>query len=216
MTTRYDPVVFDLDGTLLDSGPTIVKAIELACLRRGIDIPADADLTGCVGPPLELALPRALGPLDDLDALIEEYRSIYRPLAVAQTRAMEGAVETLSMLREAAVRIAVATYKPTELAVTLLRATGMISLIDLCRGRQSTNDRRDKKAILLGVLGEMSPHGAEPLYVGDHAEDSQAARAARVDFVPFTGPESWREISAAVFDGLHGQDDGSHHDAAAR
>ena len=92
----------------------------------------------------------------------------------------------------------------------------MISFIDLCRGRQSTDDRRDKKAILLAVLDEMSPHGAEPLYVGDHAEPSDPAPPAPVQFVPFTGPESWREISAAVFDGLHGQDDGSHHDAAAR
>jgi len=130
--------------------------------------------------------------------LISEYRTIYKPLAEAETIPMAGARETLSRLREAGVTVAVATYKRIDLAMALLGATGLTPLLDVCRGRVSDEDRRDKTAILLKVLEETSPHRGEPLYVGDHEEDRKAAEALGVDFLPYVGPESWDELARVV------------------
>jgi phosphoglycolate phosphatase len=212
---RYDPVVFDLDGTLVDSAPVITKALRMACARLGVPVAADTELGVCVGPPLEVVLPQVFGKGVDVSALAAEYRALYQPMAEAETKPMEGAINMLVGLRDAGVKLAVATYKPISLAVSLLEVTGIAPLISLCGARRSNEDRRTKVQILSEVLTALTPHGSTPLYIGDHEEDRRAASALEMDFIEYVGPTTWSELSRAVLEPhLQRDDNCACHDAA--
>lgn len=215
MLPVYDPVVFDLDGTILDSGPTIVKALEEACSRIGLVVPEGTDFNLCVGPPLERILPQVLGSEVDIDAVVASYRGIYRPMAEQETVPMPGAVDLLTEFRSEGLKLAIATYKPLDLALTLLESTGIAHLFDLCGGRLAANDRRTKTAILRDVLERLKPHPRRPLYIGDHEEDRRAAEVLSVDFVAYEDDTSWLGIRRRVFGRSERDDDRSHNDAAA-
>lgn len=195
MTFRYDPVVFDLDGTILDSAPTIVHALKEACARVGVAVPEGADLHSCVGPPFEIALPAALGSGIDVDAVIATYREIYRPLAEERTLPMPGVADVLKDLSKHGVAMAIATYKPRDLAQALLRSTGLGDFFQLCAGRLPPDDRRTKAEILRDVLEELSPHRGTPVYIGDHEEDRRAAATLSIDFIAYGDGLSWADIA---------------------
>lgn len=200
MRIAHDPVVFDLDGTLIDSGPTIVRALQQACTSAGATLRDGTDLTVCVGPPLEISLPRLLRAEDDLEAVLRIYREIYPSMAERATLAMPGAVELLKELRTAEVKLAIATYKPVDLAVRLLDSTGLREFFDVCGGRVSVDDRRTKTQILAGVLERLAPHRERPLFVGDHEEDRCAALALSVDFIRYDGDASWDAVRRTFLD----------------
>jgi phosphoglycolate phosphatase len=213
MNPRYDPVVFDLDGTLVDSGPIIVKALLEACALTGVAVPESVDMTQCVGPPLEVILPKLLCPDVDVEALVSTYRRLYRPMAQRETVPMPGAVELLAELKEAGITLALATYKTTELASVVLDATSMREMFDVIGGRASPVDRRTKTQVLRGVLERLEPHGRDPLFVGDHQEDRDAAMALSVAFVPYVNQWSWQDVKTSVFGRSDRDDDRAHDDA---
>jgi len=196
---RYDPILCDLDGTLVDSAQGIVAAIRAACASCGVTIADGVDLFSFVGPPLEKSF-ATLAPEPGLvPALVRAYREEYGRMAPS-TPLLPNVRSTLRSWRVTGAALAVVTYKPARLAEAMLTGAGVRGLFDLVVGRRLGDDPRRKADLLGEALERLRPHAATPLYVGDHAEDEVAARVCGIDFVG-VGPAGWSEIARLVAEG---------------
>ncbi len=189
----WDPVLCDLDGTLVDSAPAIVASLRVACEHVGVKLDPAADLTWCVGPPLEDSLSQLIRRPDSLHPALAAYRASYLDQIGAGMSPMPGAIETIQAMHAEGVTLAVVTYKPKAMASTIVQGSGFEGLFRYVVGRELDGDRRTKAELLSETLGRLRPHRGRPLYIGDHAEDHAAAVSCGVDYLQY-GPATWSEI----------------------
>ena len=190
-------VVCDLDGTLVDSTAAMSHALRVGCAAVGVELAPGADLAWCVGPRIEESLRALVGSGRMIEAR-RAFRDEYRRSAPAMTPAMPSVRRALGRMKDAGVRLGVATYKPEPLAQVILDATRLFPFFSVLRGRRlDVEDERPKAAILADAIGALGATPAECVYVGDHAEDASAAQSVGTAFLLY-GPLDWSGIAAAV------------------
>jgi phosphoglycolate phosphatase len=200
----FNPVVCDLDGTLVDSAPAIIGTVRLACAEVGAAVAEDRDLTFCVGPPLEETLPMLVGDTELARRAAEAYRALYPAVLREGSCALPGAREALASFAEAGISVAVATYKLTSLATATLEAGRLAGLVETVVGRSSPKDHRSKSDLIAEALRLLAPHRNMPVYIGDHADDEIAAATAGVAFLNY-GRLKWADLELRVLAGESGQ-----------
>lgn len=172
-------VLLDLDGTLVDSAPTITEHLAAALAEVGAPVP-DADrLRRLVGPPFETALPE-LGLSDEQTAAaITAYRASYDAVAPSVTPVYPGVPALLERLREQGLRLAVATSKPEHLARKIVAGVGLAGYLDLVGGADHVGGRVGKAAVVGSVLERLvaDPARQPVVMVGDRHHDVDGAGA---------------------------------------
>jgi phosphoglycolate phosphatase len=167
-------IIFDLDGTLVDSLPDIVGAFCDAFLELGLTPPAGEEVRSQIGLPLEMMF-TAFAPSAQVEGLSAAYRRLYPQRFTRLTRPYPGVREALATLRARGYRLGVATTKRTEMAQRLLVALGLHEALDHVQG----TDGFPHKPAPDVVLRALSVLGAEGEWmVGDTVHDVEAGRAA--------------------------------------
>lgn len=183
MARRYDLIVFDWDGTLMDSTAVITGSIQAACRDLGLAVPADEDARHVIGLGLEQALRQAVpgAPEFMYGPLVERYRHHF----LAQDRMIplfEGARETLAELHDAGYWLAVATGKSRVGLDRVLEATGLKKYFHATRTADQTFSK-PHPAMLLELMDELGVGPRRALMIGDTTHDVQMAQNAMVDAV---------------------------------
>lgn len=114
-------VLFDLDGTLINSFPGISACFKYALSKMGVGFPGDEFLKQCVGPPLDFSF-REFFHMSDEDALkaVAFYRERYAVRGISECEMTQGASDCLKALKKAGKKILLATSKPEPYAVKIL------------------------------------------------------------------------------------------------
>jgi pyrophosphatase PpaX len=182
---RSRVVLFDLDGTLIDSGAIILAsmrhAAETVLARR---IP-DEELMAAVGGPGLVAQMRAIDP-KHADELVRVYREHNEPLH-EELQACEGVLDALAELKRRGTRLGIVTAKrlPTvQLAVDVIPE--LERYFDVVVGAEHTERHKPHPDPILEALRRLEAEPAEAAYVGDSPFDVQAAKAAGVHAVAVT------------------------------
>lgn len=188
----YDLVIFDLDGTLIDSIGDIADA-----LNRTLGTSfADGQVARWVGSGVRQLLERA-GVGGDLDEIARKYRAEYAAVPVRHTRPYLRVAETLRVMRADK---AVATNKPGALARTILDRVGLGGQFALVLGEDDVGARKPDPLIVDIIRGKLGAARARTLYVGDSLVDAETAAAAGVDLCLVTygyaDPEAIRAAPA--------------------
>jgi phosphoglycolate phosphatase len=176
-------IIFDLDGTLVDSALDIALAVnELLEVMERKPLPLPR-IEGFIGEGVRKLLDRALGGPsdDDLHRAHELYLPIYRRRLLDHTKAYPGVRETLSAL-EGKSALAVLTNKPVRESRLILEGLGLERFFHVVYGGDSFPARKPDP---VGAIELMRGAGAEPgetLFVGDSAVDFETARRASVRF----------------------------------
>lgn len=171
--------LLDLDGTLVDSGSLIVEHLAKAMATTGVPVPEPAVLQTFVGPPFETALP-AIGLSDEQTRdVIHAYRLSYDPVAAHATPIYAGVPETLSRLRDAGLRLALATSKPEHLARRIAAGTGLDRFLTETVGADDTVGRVGKDKVVAEALRRLAidPAADPVVMVGDRHHDVDGAGA---------------------------------------
>jgi len=170
-------VLFDLDGTLVDSSPGIHSSVRHAAARLGLPEPTAAQLRGMVGPPLQDGFALVLGvPVADVPFAVAAYRAHYAAGALLEATAHDGVPELLTALRAAGATLAVATSKPEVFAVRLLEHTGLLPAFASVHGATMDGAVRHKDQVVAAALAA-HPDGRRPVLVGDRSHDVLGAAA---------------------------------------
>jgi phosphoglycolate phosphatase len=175
MTGRL--VLFDLDGTLVDSAPGIWASIRFAAAELGLPEPTPAQLGAMVGPPLQEGFATALGlPPELVPRAVEAYRAHYSAGALLDVSVHPGIPELLGDLRGDGATLAVATSKPEVFARRVLQHTGLLAAFASVHGATLDGAVRHKDQVVAAALAA-HPDGVDPVLVGDRAQDVLGAAA---------------------------------------
>lgn len=168
-------IIFDLDGTLTDSGPGIIRCARQTFAHYGIPIPDDATMRTMVGPPLRQSFIRFGIPEGQLEESIVHYRWLYtEDGGKYENVPYPGIDEMLQQLRAEGHRLLVATSKPEHMAVDILEHFDLAKHFEqICGALQ--DGIRDKKSAVISHLLEMVGGSDGAIMVGDTVYDVQGA-----------------------------------------
>jgi phosphoglycolate phosphatase len=205
-------IVFDLDGTLVDTAPDLANALNHVLTARGHEAVPAAAVRESVGrgarAMIEEALCRA-GAQDDVDRMLADFLVHYEANIAAMSRPFPGAVAALERLTAAGARLAVCTNKRERLTRMLLQALALEGYFAALAGRDTFGVSKPDPGHLLGVIAAAGGESSRAVMVGDSAVDIAAARAAAVPSIlvtfgycppPPEGPKADAVIDQ--FDGL--------------
>lgn len=169
-------VLFDLDGTLTDSGEGIINSAISALEHFGLPIPSREEMRVFVGPPLHETFQRFGVPADKTEEAIRVYRSRYIPTGMFENTPYPGIKELLETLKKENYTLYVATSKPEEMSVTILERFGLAPYFDRICGASIDSSRSTKDAVIAYLL-EQSGAKEDMVMVGDTKYDVLGAKA---------------------------------------
>ena len=183
----YKAILFDLDGTLTDSGPGIMNCVQYALEKLGKPEP-DRDKLRCfVGPPLQRQFMEYAG-IDEERALqaVAYYRERYLPVGIFENSVYPGIPQLLSFLRRKGYVVAVASSKPEPLIRLVLEHFDLSGYFDVIVGPTPDGKFSAKAEVIretLRRLGIPDERRKEVLMVGDTVYDVEGARQEGLDCV---------------------------------
>ncbi len=180
---RDATIVFDLDGTLIDTAPDLTNALNDALTRRGHAAIAQETIRSAVGfgarVMIEEALRRA-GAAEDIDEMLAEFLVHYEANIAAESKPFPGAVATLETLAASGARLAICTNKREYLTRKLLEALGLQHYFQGIAGRDTFAVSKPDPGHLTGVIAQAGGEPSRAIMVGDSDVDIRTAKDARV------------------------------------
>jgi 2-phosphoglycolate phosphatase len=189
-------VVFDLDGTLLDSYAAIHECLSLV-LAAFARPPVTPDETRrMVGHGLEVLIARAVGP-ENLAAGVKIFRDRYERVGPESSTLLPGADAVTRRLVEAGIPIAIASNKPARFSREILEQLDILSRFAFVGGPDDGFPPKPAPHMVFMALRAMGAKGSESVYVGDMPVDVATARAAEIPVVVVpTGSATEAELRA--------------------
>ena len=169
-------VLFDLDGTLTDSGEGIINCAIYAMERLGIPVPPREELGVFVGPPLWDTFRQFGVPSDRVDEAVEIFRSRYVPIGKFENTPYSGIRETLEALRAQGRKLYVATSKPEVTAREILEHFDLSRYFAEICGATVDKTRTSKEDVIAYLLS-LDACRENSVMVGDTAFDVIGAAA---------------------------------------
>lgn len=184
MSLSISVVLFDVDGTLVDSAPAVMSAFRDALSDYDLPIPDDQRLRTYVGPPLWYSFGDLGYEGELLAALVTRYRTRYQAHYL-DPEPFPGVVDLLHDLHDAGIPLATATSKQTPMALAQMEHLGLTSVFDVVAG--ATPDPSSNKArVIREALTRLEAAGADishPVIVGDSIWDVRGAQEAGIPVV---------------------------------
>ena len=180
---RYDYVIFDFDGTVVDTGEGIIKSLQYSFEQMGREIPDMSDLKKFIGPPIHYSYTHFYGVSEDeVGEYIKKYRERYKIKGIYESVLYDGMKELLSELRSRGVKLGIASSKPEHLIYSVADYLKITDMFDAIVGVKIDDSNHSTKTGL--VLDAMKKLGVKDksrvLMVGDRCFDIDGASGAGV------------------------------------
>ena len=189
-------IIFDLDGTLIDSVPSLAYSINLMLKELGKDELPQELIREFVGNGADMLVKRALvGKKEIIDGEIkEDYFQNAKELLLKyyaqnlnqKTILYPDVIDTLDKLKEQGYTLALATNKPIEFVPDILEYFNLDSYFKVTLGGGSTKHKKPNPEILLKICNDLNIPSSKSLMVGDSSSDILAAKAANMDSIALT------------------------------
>ena len=180
-------ILFDLDGTITDSYPAITSSFLYATEGYGRTFTED-DLASIIGPPLKESFMRLLD-IDGFEGweLVKKYREFYNAGGIFNCKVYPGMEDLLSSLNKAGKTVVVATSKPEDQAIRVLKHFGLDKEFALIAGDDQECTRANKEDIIEYCLGRLGyPDVNDVVMIGDRQYDVTGAKKFSITSVGVT------------------------------
>jgi pyrophosphatase PpaX len=193
---RYGTVLFDLDGTLIDSIGLILDSFHHTCDAFELPRRADAELLAGIGTPLRAAFAAWLPAGSDVDAMVAVYREHNLAHHDARVRAYPGVVAAVRALVAGGVRIGLVTSKNRQGARRGLVAAGLEDAVEALVCAEDVTHAKPHREPVDRALALLGGAAGSTLFVGDSIHDMRSGRAAEVG----TGAALWGPFARATLE----------------
>lgn len=203
-------ILFDLDGTLINSQEGITKGVQYALRESmGIEEPDLESLRCFIGPPLALMFDQKYHvQAEKIEPTVAKYREYYDAVGMNECELYPGVRETLQHLRQKGCVIGLASSKPESNCVKILKNHGVADYFDYIVGASVGPERREKVLVLEEAFRRMGVDDrSQVVLIGDTKYDAAGAVKAGIDCIGVTYGFGTREEllaagAVAVFDTL--------------
>lgn len=168
-------ILFDLDGTLTDSGDGIINCAAMTLERFGLPVPSRETMRVFVGPPLHETFIKFGIPEEQADEAIAIYRERYIPIGAYENVPYPGIRELLSTLQQEGYRLYVATSKPESMSIKILEHFDLAKYFLKICGAATDRSRSTKDAVIAYLL-EQTGEAGNMTMVGDTVYDVLGAK----------------------------------------
>ncbi len=193
----YEAIIFDLDGTLLDTLDDLHLSVNAALAKYGLPLRKKEEVRAFIGNGVAKLMERAVGRenAEYFERALEEFKVHYASHCQDNTKPYKGIMETLTAIQEKGIKSAVVSNK-SDFAVKKLSAAYFGNLIEEAVGENERAGIRKKPApdSLLAVMRNLRVAKEKTLYVGDSEVDIQTAANAGVDCLSVTWGFKEREF----------------------
>ncbi|MDO4731198.1 MAG: HAD hydrolase-like protein [Clostridia bacterium] len=193
MKKYYDVVMFDLDGTLVNTGISIINSIVYVLRKNHITVPAPEDRRKFVGPPIRTGLNKLCGlNASECDKIAKEYRAHFEKFNWTNNYIYPGISDLLDFLKSLGVYTAVATSRPYPFAMRIIKHRHLEDRFDFICAPEESNPGIPKKDLITNVLKnyhtltDNDPQNTKAIMVGDTVYDIKGACEAKIDSVMVT------------------------------
>ncbi|VTS26957.1 5'-nucleotidase [Streptococcus pseudoporcinus] len=177
-------ILFDLDGTLVDSSKGIINAFTYTFTNINLEVPDVNLLSTYIGPPLETTFSSYFSNQEDIDLAIGHFRKYYQDLGVYQVIMYEGIEEMLAQLTNSGYHLFVTTSKHEPMALHMLEELGIQTYFSGIYG--SLPDRFIKADVIKACLEQENISASESLIVGDTPFDIIGGKSAGITTLGIT------------------------------
>lgn len=185
--TEKQAVLFDLDGTVIDSRPGIFQSLYYAFNKMELPVPSDEMLSRFFGPSLATSFHNVCGFDDELtEKMIAAYREYYRPTGMFECEVYPGIEDLIRTLRSQGKKVILATKKPEIFAVQILERKGLLPLFDYVAGATMEDKSEHKDGIVLRAAKALGVAKKDCVMVGDMRFDCIGANLAGIDCIGVT------------------------------
>lgn len=180
----YQYILFDLDGTITESGPGIMNSVAYAVKKMGYAVPDNSVLRRFIGPPLSESFQKYFGmSREQAEEAIRCYREYYTNGGIFENEVYEGIVESFQVLKGNGRKLAIATSKPEKFAKQIAEYFGFDKYFDVICGASMDESLVAKADIMrnaLEKLGVTERMKSQVLMVGDREHDIFGAKKNQV------------------------------------
>lgn len=184
---KYDLVIFDVDGTLLDTTEGVIAAVKYTIDKFGFRPLPEQKLLKFIGPPIQNSFADAYGLSGDiLQEIATVFRNRYSKHDLFGAVPYYGIFELMQTLKDGGIMSAVATYKREDYALTLLRHFGFDRFTDIIYGGDHENRLKKSDIIQKCISASGIADKNRIVMVGDTENDAVGAEKIGVDFLAVT------------------------------
>jgi phosphoglycolate phosphatase len=183
---QLEALIWDLDGTLVDSAPDLASALNTILDMRGFATHSISTVRGMIGNGVPKLVERGFNAIgirldaDQLNELVTLFVREYTDCATDSTRPYPQVEETLQQLSKMNIPMGVCTNKPEAISRQILEGLGLSKYFSSIIGGDTTSARKPDPLPLLTCLQELVAKPSSSLMIGDSAVDVNTARAAKV------------------------------------
>jgi phosphoglycolate phosphatase len=166
-------ILFDLDGTLVDSRPGIFNSIQYSLKHHELPVPAAEDLLWCIGPPILESFAKLVGPDSPhlFEPAVEKYRERYSATGIFECEVFPEIVETLAELQRQRHTMHVATSKAEVYAKRIITHFEMDRFFASVNGSELDGTRANKAELIAHILEQQGISREEVVMIGDREHD---------------------------------------------
>ncbi len=182
---KYEYLLFDLDGTITDSFESVANCFCYALKHFGIEVKNISELRPALGPPLKDSFINLYGlSEEDAKTAVEKYRERYKIYNTLENKLYDGIDDILNKLQKEGYKLILATSKPEEYAVKILKYFNLDKYFyDIC-GASFDKSRSEKEDVLNYLLAKNKINDFKnAVMIGDRKYDLEAAEALGLDAI---------------------------------
>lgn len=185
---KFNTVVFDFDGTLLDTLGDLRNSVNFALTKNNLPKRSTEEIRAFVGNGIRLLIKRAVPPNTEkeiVDKCFGDFKEHYKNNSANLTKPYDGVIDLLKCLRARGVKVAVVSNK-ADFAVKILAEEYFKGLLDCAYGERDGIPRKPAPDSVFAAVEEMNGDISNAIYVGDSEVDIETARNAKLPCVAVT------------------------------
>lgn len=180
---RYDTVLFDLDGTLSESGEGILYAVRKIFEETNRELPDEKELAAFIGPPMYDSLIRCGFSHEEAEQGVVIYKKHFVDKGIYMQKVYDGIPQVLVALKNSGRKLAVATSKFEPFSRKIIKMLGLEEYFDFVGGATSGPERRTKAKVIEYTIEFLGAEAERTVLIGDTRFDAKGAKEAGVHFI---------------------------------
>ncbi|MCF6173419.1 MAG: HAD family hydrolase [Campylobacteraceae bacterium] len=178
-------ILFDLDGTLIDSTDAILQSFEHSFGQFDLDMPSDELVKSLIGYPLDIMYEKLGVQSKDIDEIITKYKKHYREISREKTTLLPFTKEALIAADEFAT-LGIVTTKTKRYSIELLEHMGILKYFDVLIGREDVQNPKPHPEPVLKAVSILNAKKQNSWMIGDTVMDLQSAKSAEINCIGVT------------------------------